>query len=73
MKKIEELFELTLYSNDLLVDVFNIVNNNNNPKMAVRKLNKDNYNNKNLKYVQELPFKLSTINDELIIKLMDNV
>ncbi|GAA5811406.1 hypothetical protein MFLAVUS_004842 [Mucor flavus] len=42
--------------------------NNNNPKMAIKKLNK--YNN-NYKHVLEIPSKATKINDELI-ELIDN-
>jgi peroxiredoxin family protein len=52
VSQIEELLELTVHSNDLLVDVFHIINNN-NPKMAIKKLNKYNSNN-NYKFIQEL-------------------
>jgi hypothetical protein len=70
VSQIEELLELTVHSNDLLVDVFHIINNN-NPKMAIKKLNKYNSNN-NYKFIQELPSRLNTINDKLI-ELIDEL
>ncbi|KAG2229068.1 hypothetical protein INT48_003672 [Thamnidium elegans] len=63
----KKLLELMKYSNDLIIEVFSIVNNN-NPKMAIKKLNK--YNN-NYKHVLEIPSKATKINDELI-ELIDN-
>ncbi|KAI8063949.1 hypothetical protein BDF21DRAFT_402494 [Thamnidium elegans] len=63
----KKLLELMKYSNDLIIEVFSIVDNN-NPKMAIKKLNK--YNN-NYKHVLEIPSKATKINDELI-ELIDN-
>jgi hypothetical protein len=66
INKMHELLDLLKFSNDLLVDVFHIINNN-NPKTAIKKLNK--FNN-NYKFVKEIPHEASAINDELI-KLID--
>ena len=58
--------DLLKFSNDLLIDVFHIINSN-NPKTAIKKLNK--FNN-HYKFVKEIPYEASSINDELI-KLID--
>jgi hypothetical protein len=47
-----------------LIDIFKILNTN-NPKMAIRTLNKYN-SNYNYNFVKELPSKFTKINDELI-------
>lgn len=61
--KIHELLELMKYSNDLLIEVYTIINGN-NPKIAIKKLNK--YIN-NFQQVIKVPSRASIINDELIV------